>query len=291
MKAPPMPLPCEHPALTIAQIPRTIDLLRRMDELHPDVLQGHHIEPEAYHGGLVFRSAVESIRGSYAASSTTGRQQMVRDVLNRLKLRGEIQDFQYLGQSRRHDFTVIMEPNRARMAAMEVKGGEGNSINISDRPMWADEFLVWCHLDGAVVNQPAHGAGAIVFGRLSGEVVLRKKRVDALLIKDLLCGTHARPCPKYRNGTVTGLETAPDVFLFPRRIPSLEDSDPPPHDETTLKLPFQILSLYGVAPSDYPKHVWQVHIRIFVDSAGRKKRETSVFRLDKLLGKRVATGE
>lgn len=69
-----MPLPCEHRLQTIDQIPRTVDLLRRMDELHPDVLKGHGIEPTDYHGGLVFRSAVESIRGSYAASSTTGRQ-------------------------------------------------------------------------------------------------------------------------------------------------------------------------------------------------------------------------
>ncbi len=286
-----MPLPCEHPAQTIEQIPRAIDLLRHMDELHPKVLEEHGIEPAAYHRGLVFRSAVESIRGSYAASSTLGRQRMVGEVLDQLKQRGDIQDVQFLGQTRRHDFTVIMEPNRGRMAAIEVKGGEGNSINISTRPIWADEFLVWCHLDGAVVNQPSHGAGAIVFGRLSAEVVLRGKRVDALLIKDVLCGTPARPCPKYRQSTEMGLNTAPDVFLFPRRIPSLDDPEPPPHDMTTLKLPFQILSLYGVQPAEYDKHVWQVRIRVFTDKTGKKKRETTVYRLGKLLDKRVAAGE
>jgi len=202
-----------------------------------------------------------------------------------------IQDVQFLGQSRRHDFTVVMEPNRARMAAIEVKGGEGNSVNISERPIWADEFLVWCHLDGAVINQPAHGAGAIVFGRLSAEVVLRHKRVDALVIKDLLCGTPARPCPKYVNSSAMGLDTAPDIFLFPRRIPFLDDPSPPPHDATTLKLPFQILSLFGVPESEYEKHVWNVHIRVFTDNKGKKKRETSVYRMGKLLGKRVASAE
>ncbi len=216
---------------------------------------------------------------------------MVGDVLGRLKDRGMIQDVQFLGQSRRHDFTVVMEPNRARMAAIEVKGGEGNSVNISERPIWADEFLVWCHLDGAVINQPAHGAGAIVFGRLSAEVVLRHKRVDALVIKDLLCGTPARPCPKYVNSSAMGLDTAPDIFLFPRRIPFLDDPSPPPHDATTLKLPFQILSLFGVPESEYEKHVWNVHIRVFTDNKGKKKRETSVYRMGKLLGKRVASAE
>lgn len=93
--------------------------------------------------------------------------------------------------------------------------------------MWAREFAVWCHLDGAVVNQPANGAHAII-NRINNELLKRRKLVDVLFFKDLLCGTRARPCPKYpgRESEI-GLNTAPDVFLFPQRAPSPDDQNRP----------------------------------------------------------------
>jgi hypothetical protein len=105
-------------------------------------------------------------------------------------------DYTHTAGAHRHDFTVVVERDPDYFAALEVKGGEGNSINISERPLWAREFGVWCHLDGAIVNQPAHGANAII-NRLTNELVLRQKRVDVLFFKDVLCGTRLRPCPKY----------------------------------------------------------------------------------------------
>ncbi|MDP2949473.1 MAG: hypothetical protein Q8P22_08035 [Chloroflexota bacterium] len=267
----------------------TIDLLRSLDAKHPEVLLAEGLSPPDYHGKLVLRSAVESIRGSYIASSTTGRHSMVGRTLEQMKEAGMIEDFQYEGRTRRHDFTVIMEPNRARMAAVEVKGGEGNSINISQRPMWATEFVVWCHLDGAIVNQPAHGAASIVFGRLASEMVSGRKQVDALIIKDSFCGTPARPCPKFGGRDDLGFETPPCIFLFPRRIPAQDDPEPPVHDNTTLKFPFHMLHLFGVPPAEHDRHIYKVAIRVFADQNGRPRRETSVTRLGQLLGRRVAS--
>ena len=116
-----------------------------------------------------------------------------------------------------------MQPRTA--GALEVKGGEGNSVNISERPIWAEEFLVWCHLDGAITNQPSHGAYAIIFNRLVSELVKRHKRVDALIIRDALCGTPLRLCPKYVR-RIDPSRIAPDIFLFPQRVPSLDDPIP-----------------------------------------------------------------
>ncbi len=122
--------------------------------------------------------------------------------------------------STRTDFEVLIQSGY--YAGIEVKGGEGNSINISDRPLWANEFCLWCHLDGAIVNQPEHGAHSII-NRITNEMCRREKSVDVLFFKDLLCGTRTRPCPKYPgNEERIGLNTAPDVFLFPAghwRIP------------------------------------------------------------------------
>jgi hypothetical protein len=183
-----MILPCKHKEQVTEQVRPTIELLTDMDVLHPEVLRQHAIEPTDYKGGLVFRSAIESIRGTFIASSTTGREGLVRDVLDNLLRRKHISDYSQSSGRARYDFTVSLDRDSDYFAALEVKGGEGNSINISERPLWAREFGVWCHLDGAIVNQPAHGAHSII-NRLTNELVRRHKLVDALFFKDLLCGT------------------------------------------------------------------------------------------------------
>lgn len=271
-----MPLPCSHQKRVTDQVQPTIELLTNLDVLHPDVLLQHSIEPVDYKDGLVFRSAVESIRGQFIASSTTGREGLVRDVLENLKQRARITDYEQSSSRSRHDFTIMLHQDPDYFAAIEVKGGEGNSINISERPLWAKEFGVWCHLDGAIVNQPAHGAHSII-NRLTNELVRRRKQVDALFFKDLLCGTPTRPCPKYAgNENKIGLRAAPDIFLFPQRIPSLEDPEPPVHTLDMLRLPRQVLELFGVEATECAKHIWEVHVRVVKLSDGRLQRIVQV---------------
>lgn len=257
-----MILPCKHEERITEQVQPTVDLLTNFDVLHPDILLQHAVQPDDYKKGLVFRSAIESIRGSYIASSTTGREGLVKDVLDNLMHRGRINDYSQGRSRERYDFTVILRRNPDYFAAIEVKGGEGNSINISERPLWAKEFGVWCHLDGAIVNQPAHGAHSII-NRLTNELVRRHKLVDVLFFRDLLCGTRTRPCPKYPGHEATiGLNTAPDVFLFPQRIPSLKDPEPPIHTLRSLKLPGLILELFDVPITEQDIHMWEVHVKV-----------------------------
>jgi hypothetical protein len=182
-----MTLPCKHQLTIVRQVPLTIDLLNNLNIWYPDILKEHSIDPVDYRNGLVFRSAIESIRGTFIASSTVGRQSLVREVLQRLEERKLIRGFEQSSASQRYDFVVAVDRNPDYFAALEVKGGEGNSINISERPFWAREFGVWCHLDGAIVNQPANGAHSII-NRLTNELVRRKKQVDVLFFKDILCG-------------------------------------------------------------------------------------------------------
>ena len=278
-----MILPCQHEKRVTGQVQPTIDLLTNMDTLHPDVLRQHSIEPADYKNGLVFRSAVESIRGTFIASSTTGREGLVKDVLENLRQRKRIADYGQSSGSGRYDFTVSLERDPDFFAALEVKGGEGNSINISERPLWAKEFGVWCHLDGAIVNQPEHGAHSII-NRLTNELVRRHKLVDVLFFKDILCGTRTRPCPKYPGREdKTGLTTAPDVFLFPQRIPSLDDPEPPIHTLDTLRLPRLILELFGVRVASWQKHVWQVRVKVVALPDRKLSRVVKVWHQGKMV--------
>jgi hypothetical protein len=79
-----MILPCKHEEQVTRQVQPAIELLTDMDVLHPEVLLQHAIQPADYKDSLVFRSAVESIRGTFIASSTMGREGLVKDVLENL---------------------------------------------------------------------------------------------------------------------------------------------------------------------------------------------------------------
>ena len=272
-----MILPCIHEKRLTDQVQPTIELLSNMDVLHPDVLSQHNIVPNDYKHGLVFRSAVESIRGSFAASTISGRHGLVGDVLENLVNRKYIATYKGTGTKARYDFSIQVSRDPDYFAALEVKGGEGNSINISERPIWAKEFGVWCHLDGAIVNQPSDGVHSII-NRLTNEMVRREKQVDALLVKDMLCGTPTRPCPKYGDrGTCTGLLTAPDIFLLPQRIPSLREPEPPVHSLDTLKLPRVVLDLFQVGSKDRKRHIWEVHVKVIKLSKNSLQRLTEVW--------------
>ena len=276
----PDPLPCRHREEVIRQIQPTVELLKDMDKEHPDVLLSHSIEPQDYHGGLVFRSAIESIRGSYIASSTPSRERLVASLLAAMRDKKMIYDFDQLSSQRRWDFEVFPDPDEAYLAVIEVKGGEGNSLNISTRSRTVKEFGVWSHLDGSIQHSPSHGARLVV-SRLTNELSARGKQVDMLFFRDMLCGTHARLCPKYPGQEDSiGLHTAPDIYLFPQRVPTLDDPEPPVHTLDTLRLPKLFLDHFGVSPPEYDRHVWEVHLRLIRrknDEYGRLQRLISIW--------------
>lgn len=281
-------LPCKHEERVTKQVKPTIDLLNNMDQWHPDVLLQHDIEPTDYRDGLVFRSAIESIRGTFIASATVGREGMVRDVLEGLFRNNRIAGYKHSSSRVRYDFEIALERNPDYFVALEVKGGEGNSINISDRPIWAREFGVWSHLDGAIVNQPAHGARSVV-NRLTNELVRRHKLVDVLFFRDVLCGTRTRPCPKYfGRRDRSGLKVAPDVFLFPQTIPSVDEPEPPVHTLDTLKLPGLILDWFDVAADERDRHIWEVHVSIVELSDRRLRRVVKVVHQGRIVNESVS---
>jgi len=66
--------------------------------------------------------------------------------------------------------------------------------------------------------------------------------------------------------------TAPDVFLLPKRVPSLEDRNPPVHTLESLQLPKRILDLFSVKAEEYAEHIWQVEVEMEEVSRGRVRR-------------------
>ncbi len=263
-------LPCTHEQSAIEQINPTIDLLRNLDNRHPEVLKGVGVSPEDYHPKRIFRSAVETIRGSFIASSLTQRHRMVAEVLTRLAEAGEIVSFEPTRKATRHDFTIILSDRPRVAAALDVKGGEGNSITITERPPWAQEFVMWCHLDGSITNQPSQSVHSIIVNRLANDLMRRGKVVDAVFIKDQLCGSPLRKCPKY-VGDVSGDRIAPDIFLMPRERPTPQEPSPETHSLDSLYLPQMVLDCFGVARRNRAAHVWSVEIHLVSITKGGRQ--------------------
>ncbi len=280
------PLPCRNQPQVIQQIQPTINLLKTLNSQHPEILKENSIDPQDYHDGLVFRSAIESIRGTYIASSTPGREQFVSDILSKMKSNGLIYDYDHLSSKERWDFEVYLDQAENHLCIIEVKGGEGNSINISARPRRVKEFGIWSHLDGSIQHPPSKAAKAIV-RRITNELSARGKQVDVVFFRDVLCGTRARPCPKYANEeSIIGDSTCPDIYLFPQRVPTIGDPNPPVHTLETLKLPLLILKHFGVSPANYEKHLWHINLGLKIvkkNSLSQLQRAYSISYLNEII--------
>jgi len=247
----------------VGQIEPTADLLLRLDERHPEVLEEVGVAPKDYHGGMVFASAIESLRGRMAAARSQPREQFVGNVLKQMQEQQLIVSFDRTPIGVRWDFTAVLDKNPVREIAIEVKGGEGNSLNISNRPEGVAEFIVWCHLDGSLQHDLSRSVRQIL-GRLVADIVKAPKRIDALLIRDQLCGTGARPCPKPRTPTVDALGPPPDIFLFPSAALRFGTSTTPkPHTSASCVFPFRVLSFFGVQESEWAHNVHEVSIRLY----------------------------
>jgi hypothetical protein len=211
---------------------------------------------------MVFRSAVESIRGTFAAT-TSPRTAFTNGILERMRQADLLQSWQAIGGRGRCDYSVVLTSDKKDFrVAIESKGGEGNSFNIGDRPNWSDEYIIWGHLDGAIVNQPAHGAASNLFTRLTPEIIANGKKVDAYVVLDRFCGTRIRPCPKMPPDSV-GTMPPPCVFLLPRGIPSAKTRSPRLARLDEVQFINQLLALFNVKDADRTHHVKQVSIEVF----------------------------
>jgi hypothetical protein len=188
---------------------------------------------EEMHATGIFRGAIERLRGTFSATMGDKRG-FTEVVLNFLKLKGSIRDWEIAGSANRYDYGVHL--NSGRFAAIESKGClDGNNTNIFERPARADEFIIWsvCQNPGA---DPRKNLWSGIHTRLSAEIVSREQVVDGIVVWDFNCGTAARPCPKVRvDSDRVVLDTAlgplrappPCIYLMPRTVPSVRSNAQP----------------------------------------------------------------
>ena len=79
-----------------------------------------------------------------------------------------------------------------------------------------------------------------------------------------------------------------DVFLFPQRVPSLDDPEPPVHTLDELRLPGLILALFGADVAVQDRHIWEVHVKIVERPNGMLRRVVRVWHQGEVVDESVA---
>lgn len=214
-------IPCEQNRALRRQIEQFAEVLKT--EAHQ--LGSHGLDEKDFYNSGLFRGAVERVRGQFSSTMRTKRQ-FAQHVLNHMEDGGYIAGWDLTEGTNRNDYSVRL--NSGRLAVIDLKGClDGNNTNIFERPINADEFVIWsiCTNLGA---DPRKNAWSGIHTRLSSEMISRNQRVDGVVIWDMVCGTVGRPCPKLariggnsRQTDMGPFRTPPAcVYLFPAAIPS-----------------------------------------------------------------------
>lgn len=266
-------IPCESDANLRAKIERFSEILKT--EAHK--LGDHGLDEREFYNSGLFRGAIERVRGQFSASMRSKRE-FVQHVLNHMEDGGHIVSWDTTDDSNRNDYIVKLLSGKT--AVIDLKGClDGNNTNIFERPVTADEFVIWsiCTNLGA---DPRRNAWSGIHTRLSAEIISRKQRVDGLIIWDMMCGTIGRPCPKIVNAedraTEVGPFTVPPacIYVFPSDLPS----DEVPHAVAQKLSQVELLSAFHACFKGNDDEVNYVDFDLVI-AGSEKSRMTTVKRL------------
>ena len=211
---------------------------------------------------LIRLSVINSIKGEQIAFEEKSRQDFVERVyLTPAKEKG-ILEYKDQSATTKCDFIGSFLATGGKPPhhfGLEVKGGEGNSVTLIQRPIDANTFIVWSHLD-VMSNTPSQNMRAVL-GRIVKQMVNRdekRQKVDFLVFYD----------EWYENGVKVFKhgEPLPDVFVFPELIPTKSNPHPKLPDPIRGDHPFlsSLMTIVGSRSLDEEtkKHIWYCDIHL-----------------------------
>lgn len=239
------------------------DLVEKARKLREVILKLHqykipdleNISEKEYE--LIRLAVINSIKGEIVAKEEKTRQSFVKEVfLNPAKAQGFLKDYEDTSRIGKCDFEG--EFVQGDHFGLEVKGGEGNSVTLLSRPVKADIFVVWSHLD-VMSNTPAENMRAVL-GRIVKQTINideKRQKVDLLIFYD----------EWYRNGIkfFSGGAALPDVFVFPITTPDKNNTHPIlPRigNNIFLKSLMKVVGNRDLSDPLVSKHIWYCDIEL-----------------------------
>ncbi|WP_440007698.1 hypothetical protein [Halomicrococcus sp. SG-WS-1] len=234
--------------LATAEREQTLDdvknLIRNLSERHPEVFEDEPITPGDYQREL--KDAIFSLGGVLRQEHGADNEDTVQEVfLDPAEANGSLTYTDQRG-GERIDFKGRLDSGEP--FAMDVKGGEGQSIGHLLVPNNTKHLTVWSERNARNTKSPA--------GRLN-EVINRIVRwgfnqgedVAMMVIRDPPAGARTD------DGRVI-----PDIVVFPEAFPTPENPDPPLRDLADLRfaevLYETLIGESDLTHLDIQKHTW-----------------------------------
>lgn len=203
-------------------------LIRNLGSEHPELFDGREIDASDYQREL--EDAIFSLGGTFRQSHGADNEDTVRRVfLEPAAERGRLTFTDQRGDER-IDFTGHLEESGDAFA-MDVKGGEGQSIGHLLVPQNTDTLVLWSERNARNTKSPA-------------------SRLNEVINRAVRWGLNQDEYPQYMvvRDPPAGARTAdgrviPDVIVFPETFPSPEEPRP---------------SVPGVTDLDFPELLFEV---------------------------------
>jgi hypothetical protein len=227
---------------TLEEVKQVIETLH---EEHPEIFDERDISPQDYNREL--RDAVFSLGGKYRQGHGADNEDIVRDVfLEPAQKEGYLTYFDQRG-SERIDFKGRLLDNDETFA-MDVKGGEGQSIGHLLVPSNTDILMLWSERNARNTKPPA-------------------SRLNEVINRAVRWGFNQAEDPNYMiirdppAGAITDDDRViPDVVVFPNEFPSPSNPTPdmPELDDLHFaEVLFDVLTGHGdLHEEEVRKHIW-----------------------------------
>ncbi|WP_244510195.1 hypothetical protein [Natronobacterium texcoconense] len=221
------------------------ELIKSLGNEHPEVFEGWDIDAGDYQREL--KDAVFSLGGTFRQSHGADNEDIVREVfLEPAEEQGYLSFTDQRG-SERIDFKGRLK-DTGKMFAMDVKGGEGQSIGHLLVPTNTDTLMLWSERNARNTKSPASRLNEVI-NRAVRWGLNQEEDPQYMIIRDPPAGARTE------NGRVI-----PDVVVFPNEYPSSDNPDPelPSLDEIHFaEILFKITTDVGdLQDEQCLKHIW-----------------------------------
>lgn len=242
--------------LGTAEREETIDEVKRLVETlgneHPEVFEDEPITPQEYNREL--RDAIFSLGGKYRQGHGADNEDIVRDVF--LDPAQDEERLSYVDQrgDERIDFKGRVK-GTGETFAMDVKGGEGQSIGHLLVPGNSDLLIFWSERNSQNTKAPASRLNEVI-NRVVRWGINHDEHPSHMVIRDEPAGA-----------TTDDGRVIPDLIVFPEQFPSPENPDPemPSLDNLHFgELLYDVLiSNDDLHDEQVKKHIWwhELHYR------------------------------
>lgn len=220
------------------------ELIQNLAQDHPDIFEDHDISAQDYSRNL--DTAIHSLDGSIKAKRGKDNEDIVREVFLEPGQEKGLLNFTDQRGSERIDFKGTLTTGDT--FAMDVKGGEGQSIGHLLVPSNTDILSLWSERNSRNTKSPASRLNEVI-NRAVRWSLNQSEDLSVMVVRDEPAGARTD------EGKVI-----PDVIVFPEEFPTPTNPNPSLPDIDDLEFAqiiFQTLTGNGDLHSDeIQKHIW-----------------------------------